>query len=571
MKRQSYRPEEELAGVQTFVTDKSVSGLPTGQDREKETVLPPGSATPNSPQSGGEGRQIGQPSFNVPDSDSNIAPRSLPTPGEQEGHPTKYDYGMPTRRTMEAYQARVPWRRQKEQPTFEKLKDQKYYQANKSKINQRMKKWYRSVRRNRNFQEQREDRRENPHKFERNANDTVQADMELEAYTPWSLGQKRRKQRGPARQQRKQQYRRNRAKARRQHKIWYQKNKNKPAFKRRQKMRRNNPRRFKMRPASYVPVQDICVVFGPTMQTATVDSVSADAVVFTDSEGMLYTLTPQAFLTSVVFLTPEDSNAMFEVLDTEGGDDPFGDIDDEDLNDIAALYGVPVPIVVTPQVAAEQIVEEAMAHWDTPEGASRVASRWLHEAGELGLVHVTSPMDSEGRNQWNPLRPQHVHDPSPPDVVPPNEVYFPSSSGKVIPESMKYAATIAEITAKTDGPILQKAKGVSVRLKRADPKNGFWTFKAAGSGGESYTVRLRAVVQGTMTDVQKAQVFVSCDCNFFRWQGPEHWAKTNGYLYGKPAGTASAPTEKDPRGQHRVCKHVAAAFNAAKQFRVERS
>ena len=82
-----------IPGVQTVVTDKSQKNLPTDIDRENQTNLPPGSATP-----GGEGRMISQFSYNTPDADSDIKPRTLGIPGEQYGHPTKYDYNTVTRR-----------------------------------------------------------------------------------------------------------------------------------------------------------------------------------------------------------------------------------------------------------------------------------------------------------------------------------------------------------------------------------------------------------------------------------------------------------------------------------------
>jgi hypothetical protein len=43
--------------------------------------------------------------------------------------------------------------------------------------------------------------------------------------------------------------------------------------------------------------------------------------------------------------------------------------------------------------------------------------------------------------------------------------------------------------------------------------------------------------------------------------GPEHHAKSEGYLDGRPKGTASSPDIKDPERQNRVCKHVAAVLS----------
>jgi len=58
---------------------------------------------------------------------------------------------------------------------------------------------------------------------------------------------------------------------------------------------------------------------------------------------------------------------------------------------------------------------------------------------------------------------------------------------------------------------------------------------------------------------------VSSTCGFWRWQGPEHWAKVGGYLLGNPVGTASNPNAKDPKGENRVCKHVFATLNHIKR------
>lgn len=87
-----------VPGVQTFVREDSAKGLPTNLDREDQVALPlPGSATP-----GGAGRDIPKFEYNTPDSESNIQPRTLGVPGAEYGHPTKWDYNMPTRRSMTA-------------------------------------------------------------------------------------------------------------------------------------------------------------------------------------------------------------------------------------------------------------------------------------------------------------------------------------------------------------------------------------------------------------------------------------------------------------------------------------
>lgn len=89
----------------------------------------------------------------------------------------------------------------------------------------------------------------------------------------------------------------------------------------------------------------------------------------------------------------------------------------------------------------------------------------------------------------------------------------------------------------------------------------------SGSKGETYKVRLKALRKSNIKSFGKLHVQVSCTCPFFRWQGPEHWAKANKFLYGKPEGTASKPDQKDPSGQNWVCKHVYAILDEKKNKR----
>lgn len=131
----------------------------------------------------------------------------------------------------------------------------------------------------------------------------------------------------------------------------------------------------------------------------------------------------------------------------------------------------------------------------------------------------------------------------------------------------KMAKTLVELLSHTSPDVLTSGKGVKVRPKRFDPAKGFWIFQAAGSKGENYTIRVKGTITPKIKNLEKAQVQVSCTCNFFMWQGPEHWAKTNAFLYGKPRGTATKPAEKDPKGKNWICKHVAAALEMARRYR----
>jgi len=178
-------------------------------------------------------------------------------------------------------------------------------------------------------------------------------------------------------------------------------------------------------------------------------------------------------------------------------------------------------------------------------------------------------------NQRNPSAPSH----QPQDYVVDNN----PGSAKVIPEGHGFAnrmasrvasryltaAKIAEIEGKTLPDLISKGRSLQPRLVRVDAPNRIWWFDVKGSEPTPYRVKVKVLVpSAAIRKIDKADVQLSCTCQFWRWQGPEHWAKQNGYLYGKPVGTASKPSEKDPNGRHWMCKHVAAVLVLVKTYDV---
>ena len=89
-------------------------------------------------------------------------------------------------------------------------------------------------------------------------------------------------------------------------------------------------------------------------------------------------------------------------------------------------------------------------------------------------------------------------------------------------------------------------------------------FSVPGDGWanskDRYVVDIKFNKDGTPS-LAKLNVEVKCDCPFFIYNGPEHNAKSNGYLYGSPRGTATPPNVRDPSRQYYICKHIAAIFN----------
>lgn len=115
----------------------------------------------------------------------------------------------------------------------------------------------------------------------------------------------------------------------------------------------------------------------------------------------------------------------------------------------------------------------------------------------------------------------------------------------------KTAAPRIDLIEKVDRDILRLAR--DIRPTSHHRKGTLHTFSVPGSDG-SYEV--------TIDDGEGLKV--ACSCNFWRWQGPEYWAKTGGYLYGNPVGTATKPSKKDPDGTHRLCKHVVACLHVVR-------
>jgi hypothetical protein len=55
-------------------------------------------------------------------------------------------------------------------------------------------------------------------------------------------------------------------------------------------------------------------------------------------------------------------------------------------------------------------------------------------------------------------------------------------------------------------------------------------------------------------------LYMTCDCNYWQYQGPEYYAKENKYLLGKVRGTAKPPKKRDPESTHKLCKHAYAVL-----------
>lgn len=105
----------------------------------------------------------------------------------------------------------------------------------------------------------------------------------------------------------------------------------------------------------------------------------------------------------------------------------------------------------------------------------------------------------------------------------------------------------------------------SISGKIGSGNRNVWIFETG-----DWIQKIRAIPRSTrQRRVETMDVRVTCNCPSFRWNGGEHWAKENGYLYGNPRGTASFPEERDPNMKHGACKHLIAVFRYIKEEKLK--
>lgn len=138
-------------------------------------------------------------------------------------------------------------------------------------------------------------------------------------------------------------------------------------------------------------------------------------------------------------------------------------------------------------------------------------------------------------------------------------------------EDIRVASTSEQILSGLDSTFQQRAKSCSVDLKRADVRNMRWVFSVDCGNGEK-AVKIKAIrPRANVTNFGRMDLEISCTCPAWRWLGPEFHAKGEGFLLGKPQGTASSPDIKDPERDNRVCKHVAAALSVTRGWTVPKA
>ena len=114
-----------------------------------------------------------------------------------------------------------------------------------------------------------------------------------------------------------------------------------------------------------------------------------------------------------------------------------------------------------------------------------------------------------------------------------------------------------ELEPRTPTKIQHNAQGCKVALTSYDKKSRIFTF-SVNCGHSPRTV------QAALSDIDK--VALSCDCPFWRYNGPEFHAKHNAYMLGQPFGTAAPPDIRDPDRKYFLCKHAYSVLKRLDDF-----
>jgi hypothetical protein len=122
---------------------------------------------------------------------------------------------------------------------------------------------------------------------------------------------------------------------------------------------------------------------------------------------------------------------------------------------------------------------------------------------------------------------------------------------RVVLMKLRLALKPEELEARIPEKVNRNSKKCTVALVSYDKKNRVFSFAVdAGNGAKD--------VKAALSDID--EVAMSCNCPFWRYNGPEFHAKENSFMLGQPFGTSSPPNIRDPDRKYWLCKHAAAAL-----------
>jgi len=367
---------------------------------------------------------------------------------------------------------------------------------------------------------------------------------------PPSAKKRQKDQRGQAKMYHRKYYQGHKSKIKHQMEVWYTKWKNKFNYKKDQQKRRKNPQQFERKPGGGVK---------ENKNRAEQDRKKTAEMIYLPTASLYSIRTGQYGL--MLGAEPDTGYIMIYFDNHEIREVPF----DIFLNDYVMLSEEDIEIALDNLDAAFGIDEEA-------EALERVVAKYAD------FLYEKRPPQMDPDTTYDRGSERQKNDDSPiPGRMPNYYIRDNPGSAKVIPENkdfvnnkaaIKVASRISDIRDACSSELRAKAGGVSIRLAKADARNALWLFDATGFGGKKYRIRIKAVPKGNVRDMNKVDILVSCTCPYWQWQGPEYYAQQEGYLFGKPRGTASKPDVKDPNGHHKACKHILACLDKVAGYKV---
>jgi len=122
---------------------------------------------------------------------------------------------------------------------------------------------------------------------------------------------------------------------------------------------------------------------------------------------------------------------------------------------------------------------------------------------------------------------------------------------------LRLALSPGELKSKIPDKIEKNSKKCNVSLTSYDKKTRVFTFAVNSGNGPKD-------VKASLSDID--EVSLSCNCKFWRYNGPEFHASENSFMLGQPYGTASPPNIRDPDRKYWLCKHAAAVLKRLDYF-----
>lgn len=122
---------------------------------------------------------------------------------------------------------------------------------------------------------------------------------------------------------------------------------------------------------------------------------------------------------------------------------------------------------------------------------------------------------------------------------------------------IKLALSPAYLESKAPDKIVKNARKCKVNLVNFDNPTGIFTFNVLAE------TKPRTVFAALVED---KHVALSCDCPFWRYNGPEYHARVNHYLISPAYGRATNPKVRDPDKKYWLCKHTYAVLKRFEGF-----